>query len=192
MYLIVMVHTPWLKSYTADPNIWTFIGAFFDSAIVKVSVPTLTCISAYLIFHIELDRDFRLLIRKRTAALLGPMIIWNLPLVLLLYLVQASELTAYEFNRTGQMYPFNLMQWINGVFAVTQFPIVGPMHFMRDLYIVSFLAPLMGWVIRRAPLPGFIVVLAIFYPGLDGAFMRNDSIPISFLNSFQSSCADFV
>jgi hypothetical protein len=128
----------------------------------------------------QLDRDFRLLIRKRSAALLSPMIVWNLPLVLLLYVVQASGLTSYQFNDSGQMYPFDLMHWINGVFAVTDFPIVGPMHFMRDLYLVSFLAPLMGWAIRKAPVSGLIVVLVIFYPGLDGDFMRNNSIPISF------------
>ena len=180
LYLIVVIHVPWLASFTNDPGITTFIGEFFNKGIVRVSIPTLTCISGYLIFKMGLDQDFRLLIRKRTWALLVPMIVWNLPLVIFLYVIQAWDLTPYTFNRSGQMYPFDLMQWLNGVFAITAFPIVGPMHFMRDLYMVSFLAPLYGWVIRKAPLTGLAVLLLIFYPGLDGEFIRNDSIPISF------------
>lgn len=180
IYFIVVIHVPWLAGFAAEPGIKSFIGEFFNNGLARVSVPTLTCISGYLIFHMKLDQAFATLIRKRSKALLLPMIVWNLPLVLFLYVIQAWDLTPYQFNHSGQMYPFDAMQWINGVFAINQFPIVGPMHFLRDLYVVSFLAPLMGWMIRRAPLLGFLVVLAIFYPGLDGPFIRTDSIPISF------------
>lgn len=180
IYLIVVVHVPWLARFADDPGVTSFLGEFIDIGLVRVSIPTLTCISAYLIFTMKLDQDFKTLIRKRASALLAPMIVWNLPLVILLYVIQKWELTPFQFNPSGQMYPFDLMQWLNGVFAITDFPIVGPMHFMRDLFIVSFFAPLMGWVIRRAPWVGLLVVIAIFYPGLDGPLMRTDSIPISF------------
>lgn len=128
----------------------------------------------------KLDQDFKTLIRKRASALLVPMIVWNLPLVIFLYVIQKWNLTPYQFNPSGQMYPYDPMQWINGVFAVTNFPIVGPMHFMRDLFVVSFFAPIMGWFIRKAPLAGLVFVLAIFYTELDGQLIRNNSIPISF------------
>ena len=36
------------------------------------------------------------------------------------------------------------------------------------------------FAVRKAPLAGLLVVLAIFDPGLDGEFVRIDSIPISF------------
>jgi len=180
LYLIVVIHVPWLALYAVEPSVKTFIGEFFINGIVRVSIPMLTCISGFLIFHMKLDQHFKTLVRKRTWALIVPMIVWNLPLVVFLYVIQAWELTPYSFNKSGQMYPFDLMQWLNGVFAITQFPIVGPMHFMRDLYLVSFMAPLMGWFIRKAPLTGLVILLVIFYPGLDGQFMRTDSIPISF------------
>ena len=180
IYLMVVLHVPTMTGFNEDPGIKAFIGGYFDLGLVRLSIPMLSCISGFLIFHLELDRNFALLIRKRSYSLLLPMVIWNLPLVVLLYFVQAFQLTSYEFNSTGQMYPFEPMRWINGVFAVSSFPIVGPMHFMRDLYVVSFLAPLMGWVIRRAPLTGLIVLIAIFYRGLDGEFIRSNTIPIMF------------
>lgn len=180
MYFIVVIHVPWLAGFALEPGVKTFLGEFFNNGLARVSVPTLTCISGYLIFHMRLDQAFTTLMRKRAKALLLPMVVWNLPLVVFLYVIQAWELTPYQFNHSGQMYPFDPMQWINGVFAVNQFPIVGPMHFLRDLFVVSLLAPLMGWMVRRAPLSGLLVVLVIFYPGLDGPFIRTDSIPISF------------
>lgn len=180
LYLIVVIHVPWLPRFSVDPGFTSFIGEFFNNGIVRVSVPTLSCISAYLIFSMKLDQDFKTLIRKRASALLVPMIVWNLPLVIFLYVIQKWSLTPYQFNPSGQMYPYDPMQWINGVFAVTNFPIVGPMHFMRDLFVVSFFAPIMGWFIRKAPLAGLVLVLAIFYPGLDGQLIRTNSIPISF------------
>lgn len=180
LYLIVVIHVPWLTYFSVDPGLTTFIGAFFNDGIVRVSIPMLTCISAYLIFSMSLDQHFTTLIRKRASALMVPMIVWNLPLVIFLYVIQKWNLTPYHFRSSGQMYPFDVMQWLNGVFSITNYPIVGPMHFMRDLFIVSFFAPVMGWMIRRAPLTGLLIVLVIFYPGLEGELIRTNSIPITF------------
>jgi len=180
LYLIVVIHVPWLTAFSRDPTLTTFIGEFFNVGIVRVSIPMLTCMSAYLIFSMNLDQHFRTLMGKRANALMVPMIVWNFPLVIFLYVIQKWALTPYQFNPTGQMYPFELMQWLNGVFAITDFPIVGPMHFLRDLFVVSLFAPVMGWFIRHAPLTGLLIVMAIFYPGLEGKLIRTDSIPISF------------
>jgi succinoglycan biosynthesis protein ExoH len=180
IYLIVIVHVPDLNHYLEQPGVESFIFDFVKKGLVRVSISTLTCISGYLIFMFALHENFPLLIRKRAQALILPMIVWNLPLVFLLYFVQAWDLTNFTFNPTGQMYPFNPMQWINGVFAVTDIPIVGPMYFLRDLFLVSFFAPLMGWVIKRAPWVGLAVLLLIFYPDFDGKFILTNTIPISF------------
>jgi fucose 4-O-acetylase-like acetyltransferase len=96
LYLIVVIHVPWLTRFSAEPGITSFIGEFFNNGIVRVSIPTLTCISAYLIFSMKLDQDFKLLIRKRASALLVPMIVWNLPLVIFLYVIQNWNLKRWD------------------------------------------------------------------------------------------------
>ena len=72
------------------------------------------------------------------------------------------------------------MTWINGVLSITDYPVNYPMHFLRDLFVMCVFAPWIGKVLRSLPFVGLIVLFVIFVPNLDGQFIRNDTMIISF------------
>ena len=179
IYLIVVAHTPGMIAYIDDPNALSFIGSFVNDGLIRLAIPMLSCISGFLIFHKRLDQDFSLLMRKRGVSLLFPILIWNIPVVLMLYVVQSQGLISYDFADRKTMYPIDLMVWINGVLSITDYPINYPLHFLRDLFVICLLVPWMGILLRKAPFTGLLALLVIFIPNLDGLLIRNDTIIIT-------------
>jgi succinoglycan biosynthesis protein ExoH len=179
IYFIVVVHVPQIAGYTDDPSFLSFIGSLVHS-LTRLGIPMLTCISGFLLFYNALDRDFSRLLRKRFVSLVVPLLVWNIPVVLGLYLVQSQGLVDYQFAARKTMYPFDAMIWINGVLAITDYPINYPMHFLRDLFVICVFSPWIGKLLRSVPFAGLIALLAIFLPDLDGQFIRNNTMIISF------------
>ena len=180
IFLIVVSHVPWLVRYVDDPTLLTFVGTFVTDGLIRLAIPMLSCISGFLIFYKAMDSNFPLLLRKRFIALVLPLLIWNIPVVLALYVVQSQGLIDYEFAYRKTMYPVDLMVWVNGVLSITDFPINYPMHFLRDLFVVTLFVPLMSMLLRNFPFVGLIALLAFFIPNLDGLLIRNNTIIITF------------
>ena len=180
IYLIVIAHMPRITGFVDDPNVLTFISSFVTDGLIRLGIPMLTCISGFLIFHKALDLKFALLMRKRFISLITPLLIWNVPLVLVLYVVQSQGLIEHDWVAQRNMYPIDVMNWVNAVFALTDYPINYPMHFLRDLFVLCLLAPIIGILLRNTPSLGLIVLLAIFVPNLDGLLIRNDAMIITF------------
>jgi succinoglycan biosynthesis protein ExoH len=179
IYFIVVVHVPRISGFIDDPTLLSFIGSLVYN-LTRLGIPMLTCISGFLLFHNELDRNFPRLLRKRFVSLVIPLLVWNIPLVLGLYLVQSQGLVDYQFAARKTMYPFDLMTWINGVLSITDYPINYPMHFLRDLFVMCIFAPWIGKLLRSLPFTGLIAMFVIFVLNLDGQLIRNDTMIISF------------
>ena len=180
IYLIVIVHVPRMISFVDEPTILTFIGSFVTEGLARTGIPMLTCISGFFVFHKALDLNLPLLLRKRFVSLVTPLLVWNVPVVLALYVVQSQGLIDYDFAVRKTMYPFDPMIWVNGIFSVTDYPVNYPMHFLRDLFVICFFAPVMGLSLRRYPFMGLIALLVMFVPDFDGLLIRNNSMPIMF------------
>jgi succinoglycan biosynthesis protein ExoH len=180
IFFIVVSHEPRFTGFSIDPGVATFILSFIADGLIRLSVPMLSCISGFLVFYTSLDLKFRTLLRKRTASLLMPLLIWNIPLVLLLYLIQSQGWIDHEFAARKTMYPFDLMTWVNGVLSVTDHPINFPLHFLRDLFVICMMAPLMGIFIRKMPWLGLLIVAGVFIPDIDGALIRNNAMIVTF------------
>ena len=180
LYLVVVAHIDPGRTYIDDPGVLNFLISFVAEGVVRVTISMLTCMSGFLVFHKALDLNFSVLVRKRASALVAPLLLWNVPLVLVLYLVQSQGLVDHDFAARKTMYPFDLMTWLNGVFSLTDYPVNFPMYFVRDLFVISLLAPLTGALIRRAPYPGLIAFLAVFSLDLDGSLILNDAMFVTF------------
>lgn len=180
IFLIVVSHSPNLSSFADDPNLSTFITSLVSDTFIRLAIPMLSCISGFLIFYKAMEQNFPLLLRKRFNALVSPLIVWNVPIVLALYAVQSQGLIDYEFAPRKTMYPADLMTWLNGIFSITDFPINFPMHFLRDLFIITLFVPLMGIALRKFPFIGLIILLAIFVPDFDGQLIRTNTIIVTF------------
>lgn len=66
---IVVLHTPQYVNIADVGSGWfDLLKAFFQSAVFRCTVPVLTTISGYLLFKEGLDRNYRKLAAKRSAA----------------------------------------------------------------------------------------------------------------------------
>lgn len=134
------------------------IEAFFVlivDSLGRASVPLLSLISGLLIVH-SFDRRSPLAVMKtKPATLLVPMIIWSIPVVLLLFVEE-------KVRRETGLAPNNAMEWLNAFFALTESPANGPLHFLREIFIMSCYACGVLAVYRRFPKAAYLLMAGIF------------------------------
>jgi succinoglycan biosynthesis protein ExoH len=130
------------------------------------------------LFHRSLDLRFSELAKKKTKTLLIPLIIFNIPLIIILYFIQSHGLINHQFSE--QVFPFQLYNWIDVAFGLTSEPVNYPLSFLRDLFLISLLAPLFGFFLRRQPAIGLFAVFIVFWFNLDGPLVLRNTMPILF------------
>lgn len=176
---IVFIHIPPVETHTVTHNVYfLFIRNFLVDAIFLGTVPLLTCISAYLIFHYGHDKNALRLVQNKAKTLIVPLIIWNLPIFIAIYLIQKYQVMHRPF--TLHLYPLQFFTALNAIFGITDKPLNFPLFFLRDLFVLSCLAPIFGFVIRRAPTLGFVIVVAIFWFDFDGPLLLRSSMALNF------------
>lgn len=176
---IIILHLPPYQplSQLGDFS-FEYIKAFFTHAVFRATVPLLTVISGYLIFSSGLQKKPFKLTKSKLQTLIVPLILWNLPLAVAVFAIQKYGLISHQFS--AQLYPFSIVNWINAVLGLFDNPINYPLNFLRDLFVVSILAPVMWPVLRRLPYIGLAAVLCIYYWNLDGSLILRNSMLISF------------
>jgi succinoglycan biosynthesis protein ExoH len=160
------------------PGVFSFIKSLLANAVFRSSVPVLTCISGFILFKSGLDRDVRDLVVKKTRTLLLPLLFWNLPIMALLYAVQAFGVIDYPFRL--QVYPFEFFPFVDASLGLTGEPVNYPLWFLRDLFVLALLAPIIGMVLRRAPWIGLVLIGAAFWLDLDGPVLMRNTMMINF------------
>jgi succinoglycan biosynthesis protein ExoH len=174
---IVILHTPQYVNIADVGTGWfDLFKAFFQSAVFRCTVPVLTTISGYLLFKGELDRDSRKLVGKKIRSLAIPFLTCNGLLAAGLYLIQSE----YKLPISYQLYPFNASIMLDGALGLTQGPVNYPLHFIRDLFILTLLSPLFGLLLRRAPFSGLLLLTVIFWFNFDGFLILRKEMPIMF------------
>jgi succinoglycan biosynthesis protein ExoH len=183
---IVFIHIPPLEPQAVTDNTYFLVvRGFFVDAVFRSTVPILTCISAYLIFSCGKDKRPLHLVQDKVKRLIIPMIIWNLPIVAAIYLLQKYGIVSvlqrlYATSHTHpshlDFYPFNVFNILDATFGLTGEPLNYPLFFLRDLFVLSCLAPVFGFFIRKAPVFGFIVVAIIFVFNFDGLLLARNSM----------------
>lgn len=174
---IVVLHTPQYVNIADTGTGWfDLVKAFFQSAVFRCTVPVLTTISGYLLFKGGLDRDYRKLVGKKIRSLAIPFLTCNVLLAATLYLIQS----AYTLPVSYQLYPFNAGIMLNGALGLTQGPVNYPLYFIRDLFILTLLSPLLGLLLRRAAFSGLLLLTVIFWFNFDGFLILRNEMPIMF------------
>jgi len=142
------------------------------------SVPVLTCISGYLLF-LDVSRfNYLGTVIGKTQRILFPLLLWNLPLVFLLYGIQRYGVSAHDFSQ--QLYPFDWWNFVNASAALTGAPVNYPLNFLRDLFILFLLSPIFLVILRKVPWIGFAAVCAVFLFNLDGNLILRNTMPVCF------------
>ncbi|HEU4375728.1 MAG TPA: acyltransferase [Telluria sp.] len=181
---IVILHTPlYVPIDEVGPDAFDMIKAFFQSAVFRCTVPVLTLISGYLLFNSTLPQRPKVLVWRKFKSLVIPFLIFNLPLVAATFALQSFSPLAISY----QLVPFNLGTWADAVLSLSAAPLNYPLYFLRDLFVLCLLSPIFAVMLRRAPLPGLILVGLIFMLNLDGWLVIRTDMPVTFY--FGGLCA---
>ncbi|TVZ39691.1 acyltransferase-like protein [Alteromonadaceae bacterium 2753L.S.0a.02] len=123
-----------------NPFIAKFCTALVD-VMARSSVPLLTVISGFLIIHYLVKYDWQQIARKRFKSLILPMISWNL----------LCATVAIAIGMTVPNHP-------NTILALTDHSFVIPLTFLRDLFVLSALSPLLYFALKHVPLLTLAVI----------------------------------
>jgi len=174
---VVVLHTPEYVAIADVGSDWfSLTKSFFQNSLFRTTVPVLTFISGYLVFHACLDQFPKALASKKARSLLIPFLIFNLPLLACVWLAEslAGVKTAYQLT------PFDPAVWMDAAFGLLRSPVNYPLNFLRDMLVLMCMAPLMGMLIRKAPFAGFALVSLFFLNNMDGPLVLRDTMPVLF------------
>lgn len=176
---IVVLHAPPVVSLGGilwEPS--DLLGTYLQNGLLRAAVPLLTAISGYLLFRSGLDRRPGELLARKSRTLLLPFLLWNLPLAAAVAWAQAHGALGGQRLYLGSGDP---AAWADAVLALTGHPVNYPLHFLRDLFVLSLLAVAIGPVLRRWPLATLLAVLAAFVTfDLDGLLVLRTDMPLMF------------
>ena len=176
---IVILHLPPTQTLSElGTSFLDIIRAFFTYGAFRTTVPVLTVLSGFLLFRSGLHFQPLKLLSKKTTSILVPMLIWNIPVVIILYFTQKSGVITHGF--TTKLYPVEFYNWLNALTGMFENPANYPLNFLRDLYVVSLLSPLYWLFLKKAPYIGLLCVILVAYFNLDGYLLRRYDLMISF------------
>jgi peptidoglycan/LPS O-acetylase OafA/YrhL len=147
--LVVLVHSHLNPSdMEASSAIGTaqFIQNLLSLEIGALAVPSFFAISGFLFFWPSASISSEVYARKlksRTRTLLVPYVIWNsLQLIPLLAAAHIPALSAYLSGNTARLFDQDVPTILARVYGMSQMPIVYPMWYVRDLFLMCLLTPL--------------------------------------------------
>lgn len=176
---IVILHMPPfqpLRSFGNTP--FDMLRGTLTFGVFRATVPFLTAVSAYLLFSSRLDQDVLKLFSKKVRTLVVPLLLWNLPMMPVLYFVQKYGYASHGFSIT--LYPFVLGNWVDAATGLFRMPLNYPLHFLRNLFALAMLAPLIGVFLRKAPYCGLALVCAVYWYNLDGDYLLRNAMLVMF------------
>lgn len=176
---IIVLHLPPYRPLSeVNGPLFEYIKAFLSHGVFRAAVPVLTAVSGYLIFKSKLYLYPKKLIKKKFFSIIYPLVIWNIPFVAFIFVVQKYNLLSHEFS--AKLYPFEPMAWVNALTGLTASPANYPLNFLRDLFVISMLSPLFWQLIKRAPYLGLILILVIYQFNLEGPLILRNPMIVSF------------
>ena len=174
---VVLLHigTPAIgKLDTSDA--FQLVMFFLQDELSRFAVPTLTMISGYLLFATGLDMKPRSLYKKKARTLLGPFFFFNI----VYYAVQYATEYFTGWAPLHVLVNQPAAVHVNFVFNYAGFPLNAPLHFLRDLIVLTVLAPVFGHFMRNRPLLGLMLVTGFFMSNMDGHLVNRNTMAVLF------------
>ncbi|MPV85330.1 acyltransferase family protein [Ostreibacterium oceani] len=144
--LITIAHLPIFSSSSLiiSANEWQlngFLMIFLKDTFARGAVPFLSLISGYLALTSYLKHGYCRMIVNKAKRLLIPLALFNLLFILVFsYHAQVSN---PSYRADLSLYPFNLVGWLQAMFAINVLPANPPLYFLKDLFLCFLLLPLL-------------------------------------------------
>lgn len=183
--MVVLIHATLIYElnkegqYVNDDNtpLYSCVDFLFRQSICSLAVPIFFFISGFLFFW-NVDGFYfgiyKRKIKSRFYSLLIPYLFWNLLILLYVYTVQqvfpgmmsAKNKLVSDYSFTDFFCCFWNMSYVNN--GGGDFPIDGPLWFIRDLIIMNLLSPLVYCCLARLKKIGaFLLILLWFFDVLN-------------------------
>lgn len=171
--MVVLLHLPGKYTNWSSYSFLDFLSfSIYDyltlmtNIIGQIAVPVFFCISGYL-FYCDDKIKYQSKMKSRTKSVLVPYLLWNVIALFLMVIVKGIGVILNNRDIQGlidYLSPINIVKYILGNFdnLYTWQPIDAPLWFIRDLYIMFLLYPVIYFLLRRYKKPwGGILLLYI-------------------------------
>jgi len=148
-----------------------YLQSLFGEELGRLAVPIFLMISGFLFYSEDkkfTKEDYFLKIRKRISTLLIPYLLWNL-IAYICYAIRTD---------------FNLIEFVKSFWIIDipgrsgSSPIDGPLWYVRDLFIIMIISPIVYYVIKKGK---FLALMALLLLWVSGLSVFANGIYISFV-----------
>lgn len=195
--------------------VFQMVQNVLSDGIARISVPLLFIFSGYL-FFLGLNnskKDFIHKYKRRIYTLVIPFLFWNALTLILLFVAQSFPVTSVFFSHSKQLIStFVFYDFFNSILGIDKSPIAYQFWFIRDLFIMVTLVPLLEVILKRKTASSGILLLLftfwffnywpIYIPSIKacfffytGAYLNRSKINLFFLDRygvFVTLCYFFV
>ncbi|WP_235912032.1 acyltransferase family protein [Mesorhizobium xinjiangense] len=165
--------------YARDAGAFDIVYFILTRMIGLSSVSLLSIVSGYFIVSSLLKTGTRRLIVSKVKTLIVPLVSWNLAMLVLLLAYAALSGNVRDLPRP------DVMGIVNALFGVTEWPLVVPLWFLRDLFVCCLAAPALYFGLRRLPLVAWAALLAFAVFGQDWHIMERPQLLLFFAAGMQ-------
>lgn len=174
---VVLLHIGTIEIHEVDySDKFELFRFFFQNELGRLSVPTLTLISGYLLFSCNLDQVPMKLYKKKMGTLLLPFFFFNIVYFSVQYVIEYATGWAPLYPLVSKPLWMNF----NYLFNYDGIPLNASVHFLRDLFVLVLFAPIFGYFMRRMPFVGLAIVFGVFMSDLDGHMINRSTMPVLF------------
>ncbi len=194
MLAIVLFHIPAGLIYndikTSHDFTELFI-VFFSWLVGGIGVPFFFLISGFLLFK-EFNstlESYKGKVFSRVRTLLIPFILWSLIALAL----KTAILSVPMFSGLDTVTDTTINEYsgaalvLRRAFELFMLPTIGPLWFIRDLFIMTLLSPLVWFVAKKAPLPGMAAMCGVWFFRIDTDAMLlsdlHETLPVFFFSA---------
>jgi hypothetical protein len=177
IFFMTFVHVP----QGIAENVYDRDAGFFDIVYFVLtrmmglsSVSLLSVVSGYFIVSSLLKAGAGSLTISKFKTLVVPLVAWNL---LMLVLLAAYGVLSGNWKDIPEFSPLGIA---NALFAITEWPLVVPLWFLRDLFVCCLFVPLLYPALRRYPAATLLVLVVFTVFGEDLYILQRPQLLLFF------------
>jgi hypothetical protein len=157
IFFMTFVHVPQgiaENVYDREAGLFDIVYFVLTRLMGLSSVSLLSVVSGYFIVSSLLKAGAGPLTVSKLKTLVVPLVAWNL---LMLVLLAAYGVLSGNWKDMPEFSPLGMA---NALLAVTEWPLVVPLWFLRDLFVCCLFAPLIYPALRRFPIATMLALVA--------------------------------
>jgi surface polysaccharide O-acyltransferase-like enzyme len=194
MLAIILFHIPAgliFNGIEASHNFTKLFIVFFSWLVGGMGVPFFFLISGFLLFK-DYDstlESYKAKVFSRVRTLLVPFVLWSLiALALKTIILSVPMFAGLDTVTDTTIREFHGVAFVlRRAFDLFILPTIGPLWFIRDLFIMTLVSPLIWFAAKKAPLPGLSVMCGVWFFRIDTKTMLlsdlHETLPVFFFSA---------